>query len=244
VRARDANRQEYVEQVHAGEPDIVAPHHVAQHTTVIAHLEREHGAPGDLECKALNRCEQVDSLSSRRTQVGDRLLGWAEHVRGEQAHGLRRERRSEGAALVPPVRPFTHEEPCPNQRAQDAKGRPGTPIVFVVVHEHVLDGVRCVQDVHRPTEIAPLENFLLVGLARVRSDGVGPHAPGQLERTHRVGRGFRCGRNEPLRCCQDGSVRHIQAPVHGPLGARAPARTVYCKSPQLSIQLRARPEYG
>jgi hypothetical protein len=121
VRARDAHRQDDVEQMQAGKPDIVAPHHVAQHAAVLTHLQREHGAPSDLKGQALNRREQINWPSSRRPQVGHHLFGWAEHVRGKQAHGLWREGRGKGTALMSPVRPFAHEEPRPNQGAQNAK---------------------------------------------------------------------------------------------------------------------------
>ena len=121
VRARDAHRQDDVEQMQAGKPDIVAPHHVAQHAAVLTHLQREHGAPGDLKGQALNRREQINWPSPRRSQVGHRLFGWAEHVRGKQAHGLWREGRGKGTALMSPVRPLAHEEPRPNQGARNAQ---------------------------------------------------------------------------------------------------------------------------
>ena len=145
VRARDADWQDDVEQMQAGKPDTVAPHHVAQHAAVLAHLQREHGAPGDLKRQALNSREQINWPASRRPQFGHRLLGWAEHVRGEQAHGLRRERRGEGPALMSPVRPFAQRSPG---RAGGAGCEvcPGAPISLVVVHEHMPDGVRRVQD--------------------------------------------------------------------------------------------------
>ena len=69
----------------------------------------------------------------------------------------------------------------------------------MVVREHVLDGIRCVQDEHRPAKVTLLYDLLVVSAVRIKGDAVGPHAPGQFERAHPVGRGFRYRRNEPLR---------------------------------------------
>ncbi len=199
VRGRDADWQEHVEQVRAGEPDAVAPDPIAQRAAVRAHLQREHGSPGDLEREALNSREQVDGRAARGVEFGQKLFGWGEHVGNEQVRGLRRERRRERPALMAPVRPFAQKEPLAEQGAQDAKRRIGAGISLVVVHQHMPDSVRRVQDKARAAKKAPPENLLLIGRARVNRDAVRPHAPGQLERAHDVGRRLRRRRNETLR---------------------------------------------
>ncbi len=162
AQRRDRRRQHHVEQMRPRIVHRVLGEHAPHGWSVFPRLQREHRPPGDLQRQALHRGQQVDRLVGLRRQRRGRLVGAGDDVARQHGQGARCERGGDGAALQLPVVAVAEQQAIAGDRTQDADRGGRATVVRVVVHQHVVDRVGCVQQDVAAAEEAAHQHVLLV----------------------------------------------------------------------------------
>ena len=174
-------------------------HEITQGRAVTLHLEREHGAAGDLERHALHHLAQIDwPVAARRLDLRDGLLRHRNHMRDQRRNGTRREGRRQRPALVFPGPALRDQKALAEHRLQHPVARRRAAIVLVIVDQHVPDAIRRIDDEAGAAEEAALDDVLLVGALTPGCDRAVTHERHPAKGRHVVRRARRAGRHQRL----------------------------------------------
>ena len=186
------------------QPRAILHDEIAQRRTMAAHLERKHGAPGDLERHPLHRFAEIDRLAAGCPEFGNRLVGHRDHVRNKRRNGARRKGRRQRPSLVLPRATLGDQQAFAEHRTQHPEAGRRSRVVLVIVDQHMPDRIRRVENKTAVPEEAALEDILFVSPLSPGADHALAHRHQPPEEGHGFGRARRAGRHQRL--TRDGHV--------------------------------------
>ena len=191
---RIARRAQQVEQVarrfwlRRGQPggdDAIHEAHPPALEEITRDVAREHRPPCDFQRQGLHCRQQVH----RSGQPGQGVIGRGHHVAQQQRQAARGKGRGHGAPLQAPGLTLAQQQAVADDRAQDPHRGGAAPVAVWMLHQHVADVVRPVQQDHLPAQHRHDGDLLLIRPRRPHAQRVAAREAHALPKT-----GLRRGR--------------------------------------------------